>query len=93
MLGEKIGEIKATSITNVLPAEGDNPRFETVAEGSGTFLGVNITFMATYYAVMSEDGTLYGECPNQGVLMSEEGPVTFRANGSGRFTADGGATF
>ena len=93
MLGDKIGEIKATSITNVLPAEGDNPRFETVAEGSGTFLGVNITFMATYYAVMSEDGTLYGECPNQGVLMSEEGPVTFRANGSGRFTADGGATF
>ena len=72
MLGKKIGEIKATATTTALPAEGSNPRFETSTEGSGTFLGVDVTFMATYWADMNADGTLYGECPNQGVLMSQD---------------------
>ena len=29
MLGEKIGEIKSTAVTKVLPANGSKPRFET----------------------------------------------------------------
>ena len=42
---------------------------------------------------MHADGAVYGECPSRGVLMSQEGPVTFRGNGAGRFTDDGGASF
>ena len=93
MLGDKIGEIKATATTNLLPAEGSEPKFETSTEGSGTMLGIDVTFMGSYWAQMYADGTLYGECPNQGMLMAKDGPVTFRANGAGRFTDDGGARF
>ncbi|GIT67896.1 MAG: hypothetical protein Ct9H300mP25_13680 [Acidobacteriota bacterium] len=93
MLGEKIAEIKATAVTKILPANGSKPRFETATEGSGTVLGVEVTAMTTYWSEMDADGTLYGECPNQGVLMSKDGPVTVIANGAGRLTEDGGASF
>ena len=39
------------------------------------------------------DGTFYGECPNQGVIMAQDGVATFRATGMGTFTADGGSKF
>ena len=42
---------------------------------------------------MRADGTLYGECPNQGVIMTQDGVATFRATGMGTFTADGGSIF
>ena len=93
MLGEKIAEIKAPAVTKILPANGSKPRFETATEGSGTVLGVEVTAMTTYWSEMDADGTLYGECPNQGVLMSKDGPVTVIANGAGRLTEDGGASF
>ena len=93
MLGEKVGELQASTTTKALPAEGSNPRFETTVEGSGTLLGVEINWLATYWAEMNADGTLYGECPNQGVIISGDGIGTFRANGSGRFTEEGGAYF
>ena len=47
MSGKKIGEVKATATTTVLPVEGSNPKFETSIEGSGTFVEVNVTIMAT----------------------------------------------
>ena len=93
MLGEKVGELQASTTTKALPAEGSNPRFETTVEGSGTLLGVEINWLATYWSEMDADGTLYGECPNQGVIMSGDGIGTFKANGSGRFTDEGGAYF
>ena len=86
MLGEKIGEIKATAVTKVLPANGSKPKFETSTEGTGTVLGVEVTAMTTYWSEMDADGTLYGECPNQGVLMTKDGPATITANGAGRLT-------
>ena len=49
--------------------------------------------MATYWAEMRPDGTLYGECPNQGVIMAQDGAATFRASGVGASTADGGSKF
>ena len=61
----KIGSLKATATTTVLPTEGSLPKFETSTQGSGTLAGVNVTTMATYWAEMRPDGTLYGECPNQ----------------------------
>ena len=43
---------------------------------------------------MHPDGSLSGDCPNQGVIMTENGEVaTFRATGIGSFTEEGGTTF
>ena len=95
MASEKLGSIKAVTTTKALPAIGTRPRFEvTVPSGSGTLAGADIfQMMATYSAEMREDGTLYGECPNSGVIMAADGVATFRATGIGTFTEDGGATF
>ncbi len=89
----KIGSLKATATTTVLPTEGSLPKFEVSTQGSGTLAGVNVTTMATYWAEMRPVGTLYGECPNQGVIMAQDGVATFRASGVGASTADGGSKF
>ena len=93
MLGEKIGSLTANAAHKTLPADGALPKFETSATGSGTLAGAEVQFLATYSAEMRADGTLYGECPNQGVVMTQDGVATFRASGVGAFTAEGGATF
>ena len=49
MPAEKIGSIKATTTTKVLPANGLNPTFEVSAPvGSGTLAGTEVQSMATY---------------------------------------------
>ena len=93
MLGEKIGSMTGTATNSVLPSEGSLPKFTTSTENSGTLAGTEVQAMATYSATMREDGTLYGECPNQGVIMTQDGVATFRATGLGTFTADGGSIF
>ncbi len=94
MLGEKLGEIQATAKTSVLPAEGSSARFETSVEGSGTLLGGAVTLLVTYSTEVRADGSLHGECPNQGVVMTEDGEIaTFTGAGAGRFTSEGGASF
>jgi hypothetical protein len=95
MASGKLGSIKAVTATKALPANGTHPRFEvTVPSGNGTLAGVDIfQMMATYSAEMREDGTLYGECPNAGLVIAADGVATFRATGIGTFTEDGGATF
>ena len=49
--------------------------------------------MASYVAKMRADGSLYGECPNAGVVMAADRVGTFRATGAGLFTADDGTSF
>jgi len=94
MPAEKIGSINATTTTKVLPANGLNPRFEVSApNGSGSLAGENVQMMATYSSELREDGTIYGECPNSGVVMAADGIGTFRATGIGSFTEDGGVAF
>ena len=95
MASEKLGSIKAVTTTKTLPANGTLPRFEVaVPSGSGTLAGVDIfQMMATYSAEMREDGTLYGECPNAGLVIAADGVATFTTTGIGTFTEDGGATF
>ena len=81
MLGEPIaeGQGKLTSQT-ILPAEGGMPRFEVTFEVLGTLLGKGYKMLVTYKSTMQPDGSVYGECLNQGVVMSQEGDVaTFRA--------------
>ena len=94
MLGDKLGQIVGPVKTTVLPANGPYPRFETSVKGSGTLAGLNVNCMATYSSDMHSDGSLAGECPNQGVIMTENGEVaTFRATGVGKFNAEGGVDF
>jgi len=93
MLGEKIGSLQASTTNKALPVEGSLPKFETSIEGGGTLAGAEVQCIATYSSEMRADGTLYGECPNQGVIMTKDGVGTFRASGVGTFTADGGVTF
>ena len=93
MLGEKIGSLTASATHKTLPAGGALPKFETSATGSGTLAGAEVQMLATYSSDMRADGTLYGECPNQGIVMTQDGVATFRASGVGAFTAEGGATF
>ena len=93
MLGEKLGSMQLTTSNKALPANGALPRFETTTEGSGTLAGTGVQGMATYTSDMRADGTLYGECPNQGVVMAADGVATFTATGIGTFTEDGGSIF
>ena len=94
MLGDKVGQIIGPVKTSVLPANGSTPRFTTSVEGAGTLSGINVNCMATYSSDMYSDGTLVGDCPNQGVIMTENGEVaTFRATGVGKFNAEGGIDF
>jgi|TARA_B110000263_G_scaffold105662_1_gene92300 hypothetical protein len=94
MLGEKIGTISGPTTLKALPATNGNPTFETTAAGmTGTLAGAEVQGFATYAAEMRPNGTLYGECPNAGVIMAADGVATFRATGVGRFMEDGSAVF
>ena len=93
MLGKKVAEMTAVTANKMLPSNNGQPRFETSCEGTGTMLGVEGQILATYWAQINPDGSVYGECPDSGVVLTAEGPVTFRANGAGAFTEDGGAKF
>ena len=74
MLGEKVGDFRGR-ITGqrVLQSDGTVPKFETSAEVSGTIVGIEATVMATYWAVLRPDGHLYGECPDQGMVITKDG--------------------
>jgi len=93
MLGEKVGSVQATTTVKTLSAENSRPVFEVSAQGSGKLGDGDVTMMATYSANVQADGSLYGECPNAGVIMAQDGIGTFRATGAGAFTEDGGSTF
>ena len=93
MLGEKLGELhgKVTG-QRILPPEGAYPKCETSFEISGTVLGVQVTVMGTYWSIIRQDGTLYGECPWQGIIMTKEGDTgTWSGAGVGWFTGEGTA--
>ena len=96
MLGEKIAVMQG-KMTNqrVLPSEQGSPKFETSFEVSGTILSQPAKTVVTYWSMILLNGTLYGDCPNQGVVLTQSGEIaTFRASGAGRFTnAAGAASF
>ena len=92
MLGKKIGSISGPATNKALSAEGSLPKFSTSTEGVGTLAGAEVQSMATYSSSMRADGTLYGECPNQGVIMTQDGVATFRATGVGTLQLTAGQT-
>lgn len=91
MLGEKIGELRGKVIgQRILPSDDSRPRAETSFQISGSVLGVEATIMGTYLSVVRPDGTVYGECPWQGTIMTRDGEMgTWSAAGVGRFTGEG----
>jgi hypothetical protein len=93
MLGDKIGELRGRVIgQRILPPDGSLPRTETSFEISGTVLGVEVTAMGTYLSTFRPDGTVYGECPWQGIMMTKDGEVgTWSAAGVHRPKKPGGA--
>ena len=92
MLGEQIGEVRGkVTGQRTLPFDG-GPRVETSFETSGTFYGVAVTMMGTYQSTVRPDGLLYGECPHQGTIMTNDGQVgTWSGAGVGKFTGEGSA--
>ena len=93
MLGEMIGELRGkVTGQKILPSEGVNPKCETSFEVNGIVLGVEVTVMGTYWSVIRQNGTIYGECPWQGFIMTKDGDVgTWGGAGVGRFTGEGTA--
>lgn len=93
MLGEKLGEMKGkVTGQRILPREGTSPKVETSFEISGTMLGVEVTVIGTYWSLVRPDGTIYGECPWQGIIMTQDGEMgTWAGTGVGRFTGQGAA--
>ncbi len=95
MIGEKVGEWRGKNVSQkMLPSEVSSPpRFEVTGEASGTILGIEATLMVTYQGTVRPDGLIYGECQNQGFIMTKDGDMaTFTASGLGRFTGQGQAT-
>jgi hypothetical protein len=93
MLGKKVGTVTGSATNSLEPAVGASPRFSTVGEGSGSLVGVEVQCMVKFRSEMNIDGSLYGECPNSGLLMASDGVATFRASGVGHFTETGGSSF
>ncbi len=93
MLGDKLGEMQGqVTGQRVLPSEGGGPKVETTFQISGMILETETTMMGTYWSVVRPDGTLYGECPWQGVIMTKDGEMgTWAGAGVGRFTGQGAA--
>lgn len=91
MLGDKVGELSGRVTGQRVLASEEGPRVETSFEVTGEFGGMASTLMATYWSRVRPDGTLYGECPHQGVLMTAVGVGTWSAAGVGWFTGDGSA--
>jgi len=93
MLGKKIGEEKGR-ITGrrVLRNDDLTSRIESSQQGTGEILGKKYTTMSTYWSVMRNSGTLYGE--GQGMLMTEDGEsMTWLGQGIGVPKKKGGVSF
>ncbi len=93
MLGEQIGELSGkTTGRRVLPSDGGGPKMETSQELRGKLLGVDVTNMVTYWAVVRPDGNLYGD--GQGVFMGAGGEMaSYVGTGLGVFTGPGAVSF
>ena len=93
MLGEKIGKEKG-KITGrrVLRNDDLTARVESSQKGTGQILGTKYTTMSTYWSVMRNSGTLYGE--GQGLIMTEDGETaTWLGQGVGTPKGKGAVSF
>lgn len=92
MLGDQIGEERGqVLLRRALPSEG-NPKVEVTFQAEGRLLDVDHTDMGTYVATIQPDGTISGE--GQGVVRGSGNEVaTWKGQGAGQFTDDGGVSW
>lgn len=93
MLGKMIVDMQGKMTSQrVLPPEQGSPTFESTFEVAGSILNLPAKTIVTYWSTLLPNGTVYGECPNQGVVITQSGETaTFRAAGAGNFTNAAGA--
>ena len=93
MLGTSLGTVtgKVTD-RRVLPSTV-MPTLEMTFEAAGEFGGVATTWMGTFWAQVRPDGSLYGECPQQGAIITPDGVGSWTSAGVGWFTETGGTSF
>jgi len=75
MLGELLGESSGKLLaTRVLPTEGQLIKVEVSFQGSGKFLGEDITDIGTYWQCVKPGGSLYGE--GHVLIMTKDGGIS-----------------
>lgn len=93
MLGDQVGTFTGKVTGQRVLESSDGPKVETTNELRGELGGVEATWLATYTATFRPDGTLYGECRDQGLFMTADGMGTWTGAGVGRLNAQGAASF
>lgn len=82
MLGEMIGELKGKITGNRVLSVECCPKIESSFQETGKILDVEVSVMGTFWAIIKEDGKLYGE--GQGIITTNDGEnVTLKAQGIG----------
>ncbi len=88
MLGKMIGELKGKITGNRVLSVECCPKIESSFQETGKILEVEVTSMGTFWAILKEDGGLYGE--GQGVLFTNDGEiVTWTGQGVGKMKGKG----
>ena len=93
MIGAKVGSMTLKETSK--PIESGKfglPAMATHNVGSGMLLGHEVQAQSNFTAEMIPDGSWIGECP-AGVIFCSEGIATFKANGVGNMTEEGGVSF
>src|SRR6266568_3754961 len=74
MLGELLGESSGKLLgMRVLPTEGQLVKVEVSFQGTGKFLGEEMTDMGTYWQTIKPGGVLYGE--GHVLIMVKDGGI------------------
>ena len=91
MIGDQVSETKGKRLVRrVLSVHP--PTAEVSFEDSGSALGIPITGMGTYTAVIQPDGSVHGQ--GQGISMTQDGEaVTWTGTGVGKFGAGGAISY
>ena len=88
MLGEMIGELKGKITGNRVLSVECCPKIELSFKEMGKILDEDVTAMGTFWAILKEEGKLYGE--GQGVITTKNGEiVTWTGQGIGKMKGKG----
>ena len=89
-LGEQIGELSGSVSAFRVVKEGFGVKVETMFEGHGQILGVDVIDYATYWSIYRPDGNFTGGA-NGVVFSAQAEAASYEATGVGHMTGNGGA--